>query len=133
VHLLVNMYSLFVLGAFVETVAGSRRMAWIYAISLLGSSLAVAYFGAPFETTVGASGAIFGLFGALFAIGLKLGAPGMRLVRANINILVINLIMTFALPGISRLGHVGGLVTGFVLTYAIFTPPRPVRPAMAPL
>jgi len=123
-HIAVNMYSLYVLGRFVEVVAGSRRTATIYAISLVGSSLAVAAFAAPGEVTVGASGAIFGLFGALFAMGLKLGRPGMRLVRANLGILLINLVFTFAAPGISRWGHVGGLVVGFVATLFIYQPPQ---------
>jgi membrane associated rhomboid family serine protease len=56
-------------------------------------------------------------------MGLKLGARGMRLVQDNLPVLLLNLVMTFAVPGISRLGHVGGLVIGFVLTYAIFNPP----------
>jgi membrane associated rhomboid family serine protease len=123
-HIAVNMYSLFALGRFVELIAGSRRMAVVYAVSLVGSSLAVVYFGGPFEVTVGASGAIFGLFGALFAIGFKLGRPGMRLIRSNLGILAVNLIMTFAVPGISRWGHVGGLVVGFFVAFAIFTRPR---------
>ena len=81
-HIGVNMYSLYSIGRFVEVVAGPRRMAAIYGISLVGSSLAVAMFGAPADVTVGASGAIFGVFGALFAIGLKLGEEP-RLERSN--------------------------------------------------
>ena len=125
-HIAVNMYSLYVLGRFVEAIAGSKTTAIVYAISLLGSGLAVAYFSSPFDVTVGASGAIFGLFGALFAIGFKFGRPGMRLVQANLGILLLNLFFTFAVPGISRWGHVGGLVVGFVATLLIFTPPPPV-------
>jgi membrane associated rhomboid family serine protease len=123
-HIAVNMYSLFALGRFVEVIAGSRPMAIVYGVSLVGSSLAVVYFGEPFEVTVGASGAIFGLFGALFAIGFKLGRPGMRLIQSNLGILAVNLIMTFTVPGISRWGHVGGLVVGFFVAFAIFTRPR---------
>lgn len=128
-HLAVNMYSLWVLGRFVETIAGSARTATIYGLSLVGASVAIAYLGSPFDVTVGASGAIFGLFGALFAIGFKLGRPGMQLVRANIGVLLLNLVITFTVPGISRLGHVGGLVIGFVVTLAIFTPPPVIRRA----
>jgi membrane associated rhomboid family serine protease len=131
-HVAVNMYSLYALGRFVEAIAGASRMAVVYAVSLVGSALAVVYLGGPFEVTVGASGAIFGLFGALFAIGFKLGRPGMRLVRANLGILAINLIMTFTVSGISRWGHVGGLVVGFLVAYSVFTQPRAgigLRPA----
>jgi membrane associated rhomboid family serine protease len=122
-HIAVNMYSLYVLGRFVEAIAGPGRTAVVYAVSLIVSGLAVVYFGGASDVTVGASGAIFGLFGALFAVGLKLGPAGMRLVRANLGILALNLIITFAVPGISRWGHVGGLVVGFVVAYAIFTGP----------
>ena len=88
------------------------------------------YFSAPDVPTVGASGAIFGLFGALFAIGLRLGKPGMELVRANIGILVLNLIITFTVPAISWQAHVAGLLAGFALTYAIYSPPRRVAPVV---
>jgi len=123
-HIAINMYSLYVLGRFVEAIAGSTRMAIIYAISLVGSGLAVVYFSSPDIPTAGASGAIFGMFGALFAIGFKLGKPGMDLVKANIGILIINLIFTFAVPGISAWAHVGGLIIGFIATYALYFPPR---------
>jgi membrane associated rhomboid family serine protease len=122
-HILVNMYSLYVLGQFVEVIAGARQMTIIYSVSLVASGLAVVYLSAPYDVTVGASGAIFGLFGALFAIGFKLGRPGMQLVRANIGVLVLNLFITFAVPGIAVWAHVGGLIAGFIVTYAIFTPP----------
>src|SRR5436190_2039640 len=114
-HIAVNMYSLYVLGRFVEGIAGPRRTAVVYAVSLVASGLGVVYFGGASDVTVGASGAIFGLFGALFAIGFKLGRAGMRFVQANIGILVLNLIVTFTVPGISRWGHVGGLLVGFLV------------------
>ncbi len=117
------MYSLYILGRFIEVIMGTKSTVIVYAISLLASSLAVAYFAGPLEVTVGASGAIFGLFGALFAVGFKLGPAGMRLVRANLGILALNLIFTFAVPGISRWGHVGGLAVGFVVAFAIFDKP----------
>jgi membrane associated rhomboid family serine protease len=99
-------------------------MAIVYGVSLVASSLAVVYLGGPNDVTVGASGAIFGLFGALFAFGFRLGPVGMRLVRANLGILALNLFMTFAIPGISRWGHIGGLVSGFIVAFAVFVPPR---------
>lgn len=129
-HIAINMYSLYVLGRFVEAIAGSTRMAILYAISLVGSGLAVVYFSSPDIPTAGASGAIFGMFGALFAIGFKLGKPGMDLVKANIGILIINLIFTFAVPGISAWAHVGGLIIGFIATYALYSPPRVAHPTV---
>jgi membrane associated rhomboid family serine protease len=129
-HIFVNMISLWSLGRFIEYIAGSWRMAFIYAVSLVASGLCVVFFSAHDVPTVGASGAIFGLFGALFAIGLKLGKPGMQLIRDNIGILVLNLIITFTVPLISREAHVGGLIAGFIVTLLIYFPPRRVAPAV---
>ena len=130
IHIAVNMMSLWFLGRFIEWAMGSWRMLTVYMFSLVASGLAVVYLSAPMVPTVGASGAIFGLFGALFAIGLKLGKPGMDLVRSNIGILVINLIITFTVPAIAWQAHVAGLVAGFVLTYALYAPPRRVAPVV---
>jgi membrane associated rhomboid family serine protease len=124
------MMSLFFLGRFIEFALGSWRMLVVYMVSLIASGLGVVYFSDPNVATVGASGAIFGLFGALFAIGFKLGKPGMELVRANVGILVLNLIITFTVPQISWQAHVTGLVAGFALTYAIYFPPRRVAPVV---
>lgn len=132
-HIGVNMVSLWSLGRFIEMVAGKWRMALIYFVSLVASGLGVVYLSSPAQGasgTLGASGAIFGLFGALFAIGFKLGPPGMRLVRDNMGILVVNLIITFAVPQISWQAHVSGLIVGFLLTLAIYYPPRRVAPVV---
>jgi membrane associated rhomboid family serine protease len=132
-HIAVNMYSLWWLGRFIESAVGSPRMALIYFVSLIASGLGVVYLSSPANAmvpTLGASGAIFGIFGALFAIGLKLGPPGMQLVRANIGILVLNLIFTFFVPGISWQAHVAGLIVGFLFTLLIYTPPRRVAPVV---
>jgi membrane associated rhomboid family serine protease len=127
-HLGVNMLSLWILGRFVESVLGPVRTLLVYAISLLASGLGVVYFSSPMVPTLGASGAIFGLFGALFAIGFRLGKPGMELVRANIGILVINLIISFTVPSISWQAHVCGLAAGFVATLLVFVPPVRLAP-----
>jgi membrane associated rhomboid family serine protease len=132
-HIGVNMISLWSLGRFIEMATGSPRMALIYAVSLVASGLGVVYLSPPANAavgTLGASGAIFGLFGALFAIGFKLGRPGMQLVRANIGILILNLFITFTVPTISWQAHVSGLVVGFLLTLAIYSPPRRVAPVV---
>jgi membrane associated rhomboid family serine protease len=130
IHIGVNMLSLWFLGRFIEFALGSWRMLLVYMVSLVASGLGVVYFSDPLVATVGASGAIFGLFGALFAIGFKLGKPGMELVRANVGILVVNLIITFTVPQISWQAHVAGLLAGFVLTYVLYAPPRRVAPVV---
>lgn len=129
-HIGVNMMSLWFLGRFIEYAMGPWRMLLIYMISLIAAGLGVVYFSPPMVATVGASGAIFGLFGALFAIGLRLGKPGRELVRANLGILVINLIITFTVPQISWQAHVAGLAAGFALTFLIYYPPRRIAPVV---
>ena len=129
-HIGVNMMSLWFLGRFIEYAMGSWRMLLVYTVSLVAAGLGVVYFSSPMVPTVGASGAIFGLFGALFAIGFKLGKPGMDLVRANVGILVVNLIITFTVPAISWQAHVAGLLAGFVVTFVIYYPPRRVAPVV---
>jgi membrane associated rhomboid family serine protease len=108
---------------------GPWRMLAVYTIALLGGGYAVVYF-APNDVTVGASGAIFGLFGALMAIGLRMGQRGRALISQTLPILVINLVFTFAIPFISKAGHVGGLVSGFFAGLLLFAmkpaPPAPV-------
>ncbi len=130
IHIAVNMMSLWFLGQFIELALGPWRMLFVYVLSLIAAGLGVVYFSDPAVATVGASGAIFGLFGALFAIGLKLGKRGMDLVRANIGILVVNLIITFTVPQISWQAHVAGLLTGFLVTLAVYAPPRRVAPVV---
>lgn len=125
-HIGLNMLSLYWLGRFIEVVLRPFRMAVVYFAALIVSGITVVLFSPPDAATLGASGAIFGLFGALFAIGLKLGERGRELVQSNIGILVINLLWTFMVPGISWQAHVGGLIAGFILTYILFYPPRPV-------
>jgi rhomboid protease GluP len=118
-HIAINMFSLYQLGSFVETMLGGWRMLLVYAISLLGSGLAVVYF-SPNDFTVGASGAIFGLFGALFAIGVRMGKPGRALISQTLPILVLNLVFTFAVPFISKSAHIGGLLSGFAAGLVIY-------------
>jgi membrane associated rhomboid family serine protease len=127
-HIAINMFSLYQLGSFIETMLGGWRMLLVYAISLVGSGLAVVYF-SPNDYTVGASGAIFGLFGALFAIGVRMGKPGRALISQTLPILVLNLVFTFAVPFISKSAHIGGLVSGFAAGLAIYAMRR--RPVAA--
>jgi membrane associated rhomboid family serine protease len=112
-HVALNMLALWQLGTLVESLVGSARMFAVYALALVGAGLSVVYFGGN-QPTVGASGAIYGLFGALIAIGLRLGGRGRGLVTATLPILIINLVLTVTIPQISISAHVGGLVTGFV-------------------
>lgn len=126
-HIALNMLSLYWLGRFVEAGLGPWRTLLLYAVSLFVASIAVVLFSTPDIPTLGASGAIYGLFGAIFGIGLKLRDRGSELVRSNIGILVINLLFSFEMPGISWQAHIGGLIAGFLASLALFWPPRPVH------
>lgn len=123
-HIAFNMFALFQVGRFLDMLIGSRRMLTIYAISMVGSGLAV-YFFAYDQVTIGASGAIFGIFGALVAIGLRLGERGRLLVMQTLPIVGINLLIGFTVPNISNAGHIGGLLSGFVAGFALVRIRRP--------
>jgi rhomboid protease GluP len=118
-HIALNMFALYQVGSFVETIAGKWRMLAVYFIAMLGSGIAVVIF-SPDAVTVGASGAIFGLFGALVAIGIRLGSRGRSLIGQVLPIIGINLVFTFLVPNISAAGHIGGLISGFFSGLGIF-------------
>jgi membrane associated rhomboid family serine protease len=123
-HIAFNMFALWQVGSFVETIYGTPRMAIIYTLAALGGGIAVVYF-APNVPTIGASGAIFGLFGALAVAGLRLGAPGRQILQQSTGIIVINLLISF-FPGsnISYQDHIGGLIAGTLCGLLLFRMPR---------
>ncbi len=129
-HVLLNMVALLQVGNIVETMFGKVRFALLYAVAIAGSGLCVLYFNYDVPT-LGASGAIFGLFGALVAVGLRLGARGRSLIAQVIPIIAINLLFTFSVPGISAAAHVGGLVTGFIAGLVLYMVPRRAQYAYA--
>lgn len=108
IHLLLNMFSLFIFGRVLEVAIGRVRFLVLYLVSGLGGSVAVLLL-APMTPVLGASGAIFGIMGAFFVIQRRIGANTTPLLV----ILVINLVYGF-LPGtnIAWQAHVGGLVAG---------------------
>jgi rhomboid protease GluP len=124
-HIVFNMIALWQVGTFVEMIYGTPRMGLIYAISLVGSGLLVTY-ATPNDVTVGASGAIFGLFGALLVAGLRLGQPGRALLKQSAGIIAINLVISFTIPNISKEGHIGGLVAGIIAAFILYRQPRAV-------
>ncbi len=117
-HLGLNMLALYQVGSFLESLTGTVRYAVIYLVAMIGSGIAVVLF-SYFDVTVGASGAIFGLFGALVALGLRLGKRGRSLVMQTLPIIGLNLAFGFAVPHISNAGHIGGLISGFVAGFAV--------------
>jgi membrane associated rhomboid family serine protease len=121
-HLLFNMWALYIAGGYLERVIGSVRFVLLYFISGLAGSVLVLAASSPNTVTVGASGAIFGLFGALFTyayMNRSRDLMAQQLVRSLGFIIVLNLVITFTIPNISWQGHVGGLVGGAALIAAL--------------
>jgi membrane associated rhomboid family serine protease len=116
-HLAFNMYALYLIGGALERYVGHWRFAVIYLLSALAGSFGALLL-SPDAFTAGASGAIFGLMGALLVLERH---RGVALLGGSIGgLLVINLVFTFGVPGISVGGHIGGLLggiaTGIVLS-----------------
>ncbi len=109
-HIVLNMFVLWQLGTILETSIGSIRFGLIYLVSVVWGS-AGALIADPLVPTVGASGGVFGLFAALVILQWRLQGS----VSPDLGLfLVLNLVMTFTVPGISVGGHVGGLASGGV-------------------
>jgi membrane associated rhomboid family serine protease len=122
-HLLLNMWALYVVGQPLEQWLGRLRFMALYGLSALGGSVMVYLFAAPNSLTAGASGAIFGLFGAIFVVAKRLNYD----VRGIAVLIVLNLVITFTFHGISWQGHIGGLITGSALALAYAYAPRQSR------
>jgi membrane associated rhomboid family serine protease len=117
-HLALNMYALWILGSMLEPVLGRWRFTALYLLSAVGG--AAASLLAPDVISYGASGAVFGLMGALFVVLRRFG----RDVTAVLVILGINVVFGFVVTGIDWRAHLGGLVTGTALAYAFAHAPR---------
>ncbi|GAA4918886.1 rhomboid family intramembrane serine protease [Streptomonospora salina] len=109
-HLLFNGFALYIVGRQVETVLGHARYAALWVLSALGGSV-LSLLLEPETLSVGASGAIFGLFGAIFVIGRKLQID----TRFIVGLLAVNLLITFVVPNIAWAGHLGGLGVGLLM------------------
>ena len=127
-HIVLNMYALYLVGPTLETVLGRARFITMYVLAAIGGSVAVLLFADPtgrswLTPVAGASGAIFGLFGAL-ALTMR------RMKRSDSQILVIigiNVVLGFVIQGVSWQGHLGGLVVGSALAAIYLFAPRKQR------
>jgi membrane associated rhomboid family serine protease len=123
-HLLVNMYSLWILGTLLESTVGRIQYLLIYFVSLLAGSFG-ALLVTPHAPTVGASGAIFGLMGAGVIV---LRHRGISPLQSGLPLWIgINLVFSFAVPGISVGGHIGGLIGGALAALVLFDVPARIR------
>ncbi len=125
-HLLFNMWALWIAGPYVERLYGRTAFLLYYLVFAAGGSLMTFAFSSA-QYGVGASGAIFGLFGLLFAAQVihrpLLDRQSRNLLGQLGGLIAINLVFGFVVPGIDNMAHLGGLLTGFWLG-ALFPPSR---------
>jgi membrane associated rhomboid family serine protease len=119
------MWALYVVGPPLELWLGRLRFTALYFLSALGGSVLVYLLSSPGASTLGASAAVFGLFGATFVVGRRVNMD----VRWVVGLIAINLVFTFLIPlissqNISWQGHVGGLITGAAIAAAYAYAPR---------
>jgi rhomboid protease GluP len=131
-HLIVNSYALFILGPILERIYGYGRYALMYVAAGMGSS-ALSMSLSSRNIAAGASGAIFGIAGAMLVAGYlhrEVIPPrwGRALGKGIVPFIVINLILSFSVRGIDYWGHLGGLATGMVLAALIPPPAHDLAP-----
>lgn len=117
-HLLCNMYALFILGTQVETFLGKKKFTFIYLISAITGSLLSFVF--TNSLSVGASGAIFGLMGSLLYFGYHYRLYiGSAIKNQIIPIIILNLLLGFTFSNIDNAAHIGGLIGGYLATMLV--------------
>jgi rhomboid protease GluP len=120
-HLLMNSLALYYFGSIVERIFGNSRFLMIYIIS--GIFGTVASFALSPSLSAGASGAIFGCFGALLYFGVRRPSLFFRTMGANLlTLLGINLLIGFIIPAVDNAGHIGGLIGGFLAAGIVHLP-----------
>jgi len=122
-HLLLNMYALWILGRDLERVLGTLRFTGLYLLAGLGGNVAAYLFSAPNSATAGASTAVFGLMAAIFVILRRLNQS----VAPILPVIVINIVFTFAVASISVAGHLGGLAVGAIVATILAYAPKANR------
>ncbi|WP_102274568.1 rhomboid family protein [Cytobacillus massiliigabonensis] len=122
-HLLMNTVSLYYLGTVIERIFGKSRFLLIYLIAGFGGSIASFIF-SP-SLSAGASGAIYGLFGALLYFGVIYPQLFFRTMGFNLLLILgINLMFGFSMPSIDMAGHIGGLIAGFLAAGIVHFPKK---------
>lgn len=123
-HLLFNMFSLFIFGPELEKITGKMRFFTLFMLSGIFANVATYFFMDPFYRHLGASGAIFGIFGAYAALIYYTRRSMPELRQVIIPILAISLVMTFFQPGINKTAHISGLIVGILIGLSYFNPKR---------
>ena len=119
-HLLCNMFSLYIIGREIENFFGRAKYITIFILSgVIGNLLSMCFL-QEHVITIGASGAIFGLLGALLCFGYYYRVYLSAAMRSEIiPIIVLNLLIGFSTPGINSVAHIGGLIGGVLVTRAV--------------
>ncbi|MBK9180591.1 MAG: rhomboid family intramembrane serine protease [Acidimicrobiales bacterium] len=131
IHLALNMLALWWLGSMLEPRLGTARFVAVYGVSLVAGSLGALIID-PLALTVGASGAVYGLLGAAIVLSRRAGIPLNQ--NGLVTLLVLNLLFTLAVPGISVGGHVGGVIGGALAgALLVGEQGRPREPALPTL
>ncbi len=117
IHIFCNMYALYALGPQIEILFGRVKYIIIYFLSAIGGSL-LSYKFSPSSLSIGASGAIFGLFGAMVVFVLKYKDRIPKKVLNNLfGVIILNLLIGFNLQGIDNFAHIGGLLVGALVAF----------------
>ncbi|MCU1632119.1 MAG: protease [Micrococcaceae bacterium] len=124
-HVAFNMYALYILGKVLEPAMGRARFLALYLISAIAGSVGVLLLSNFQQSVVGASGAVFGLFGALFIIQRKRGGD----VRQIVVLIAINAVLGFVVQGIAWQAHLGGLLAGAACAAVVAYAPKGSRQA----
>ena len=120
IHLALNMYSLFVIGTSIEYFYGKVKYLLIYLYSALIGSLFTVILSSNNTVAAGASGAIFGLLGAMLYFGYHYrGYIGNSIISQVVPVVLINLFFGFITPGIGNAAHIGGLIGGYIISMAV--------------
>ena len=119
-HLAFNMIALHSLGTPIETFLGRSKFLIIFFVSLIGGSITSAMFLGYNGYSIGASGAVFGLFGAWAVISRKIGAE----VKSTLVIIGLNFVLGFTIGGVDWRAHLGGLIAGAVVTKVLLSSSR---------
>ncbi|MGH4118425.1 rhomboid family intramembrane serine protease [Clostridium sp.] len=117
-HLAINMYSLYAIGPMIERVYGKKKYLVIYFLSGICSSI-FSYLFSP-SVSIGASGAIFGLLGAVLVFAIKSkGKTGTGFIKSILSVIFINVIIGITLPNIDNFAHMGGLIGGVIISFLV--------------
>ena len=128
-HIAMNMLMLWILGRTLEPLLGRLRFGALFVLSGLGGAMASYWLNDPMTAAVGASGAIFGLLGALFVLGRERGTNTQEIT----GIIGINLVLGFVIPGVDWHAHLGGLVVGAIAGWALIPSRNKAIQVLVPL